>query len=172
MAAIDEYKKFLASKPEAQREFRTVEFFHPDFTSVLRFVQDFKDISLTLESDAPRSPSASVLFTAISMSLVEPAENLEGVQILTIGLGATNDELQDAIDQITVANRFEPIECIYRKYYSGDLSEPVLVLNLSVSSVNFEGYTKNNITAEDMDLANKSSGEFYTLSRFPTLEGI
>ena len=172
MAAIDEYKKFLASKPEAQREYRTVEFYHPDFASALRFVKDFKDRDLTLESTAPRNPGATVTFTAISMDVVEPAENQDGVQILSINVGATNDELQNQVDLITVANRFTPVECIYRKFYSGDLSEPVLVLNLSVSNIDFEGYTRNNITAEDMDLANKSSGELYTLSRFPLLDGI
>ena len=172
MTVQDEYNRFLASKPEAQREFRTLEFFHPDFSGVQRFLKDFKDKSFTLESTAPRNAGASVLFSAISMEIIEPTENEEGVQILTVSLGATNDELQDQIELITVANRFEPIECIYRKYYSGDLSEPVLTLNLSVSSVNFEGYARNNITAEDMDLENKSSGEFYTLSRFPTLRNV
>ena len=172
MASIDEYRKFLASKPEAQREFRTLEFFHPDFTGTIRFVKDFIDRSFTLESTAPRNPGTSVLFTGISMSVTEPSESQEGVQILAIGIGATNDEIENQIKLITPVNSFTPIECIYRKYYSGDLSEPVLILNLSVSSVDFDGYTKNNIVAEDMDLANKSSGEFYTILRFPTLAGI
>lgn len=172
MAAIDEYKKFLASKPEAQREYRTLEFFHVDDGIARRFVKDFNDISLTLESDAPRNPSTSVLFTAISMDVTEPSENQEGDQLLALSIGATNDEIQNVLDTITPENRFQPIECIYRKYYSGDLSEPVLVLRLSVSDVSFDGYTRNNITAEDIDLVNKSSGEIYTIERFPTLGGI
>lgn len=172
MTASDEYIKFLTVKPAAQREIRTLEFFHPDFSSVERFVRDFVDQTLTLESDAPRNAGQSVLFTAISMDVVEPAESQEGLQILRVGLGATNDELQNAIDQITESGAFTPIECIYRKFYSGDLSEPVLVLNLSVSSLNFKGYTENNIIAEDQDLASKSSGELYTLDRFPTLRNI
>ena len=172
MASVDEWKKFLASKPEAQREYRTVEFFHHDFTGVQRFVKDFNDISLTLESTAPRNASSSVLFTALAMEITEPSENQEAVQLLSISLGATGDELQDQLDRITPANKFAPVECIYRKYYSGDLSEPVLVLNLSISEVSFEGYSRNNITAEDQDFASKPSGEFYTLSRFPTLRNL
>lgn len=172
MAAIDDYIKFLTVKPAAQREIRTLEFFHPEFSSVQRFVRDFIDQTLTLESDAPRNAGQSVLFTAISMDVVEPAESQEGLQVLSVSLGATNDEIQDQVNQITPSGIFTPIECIYRKYYSGNLSEPVLVLNLSVSSLGFEGYTKNNIIAEDQDLASKSSGELYTLDRFPTLRNI
>lgn len=172
MASLDEWKKFLASKPETQREYRTVEFFHPDFTGVQRFVKDFQNISLTLESDAPRNPSTAVLFTALAMDLTEPSENQEAVQLLSVSLGATGGEMQDQLNLITVANKFTPVECIYRKYYSGDLSSPVLVLNLSISEVSFEGYSRNNITAEDQDFASKPSGEFYTLSRFPTLRNL
>jgi len=172
MTALDQWEIFIASKPEEQREFRTLEFFHPDFASIQRFVQDFVSAQLTLESTAPRNASTTVTFNPLSMVITEPTENQDGVQLLTVSLGATNDELQNQIDLITPANAFKPVECIYRKFYSGNTSEPVLVLNLSISTVDFEGYTKNNITAEDSDLANKSSGEFYTLSRFPTLSDI
>ena len=81
MASIDAYKKFVSSMPEAQREFRTIELFHPDF-GILRFVQDFKSVNLTLESTAPRNPLTSVAFTAISMSLTEPGENGQIEQVL------------------------------------------------------------------------------------------
>lgn len=172
MAAIDDYEKFLASKPPAEREFRTLEFFHVDFSSPLRFVQDFVGASFLLESAAPRDPLTIQAFDALSMQIREPAEGMEGTQILSCSIGATNDNLQNAIDLITPANALEPVECIYRKYYSGNLLGPVLVLNLSVTSVEFDGYTKNNIIAEDQDLASKSSGEIYTLSRFPTLRNL
>ena len=172
MASIDEWKKFLASKPEAQREYRTVEFFHPDFTGVQRFVKDFQNISLTLESDAPRNPSSSVVFTALAMEITEPSENQDAVQILSVSLGATGGELQGQLNLITPANKFTPVDVVYRKYYSGDLSTPVLILYLSISEVSFDGYSRNNITAEDQDFSSKPSGEFYTLSRFPTLRNI
>jgi len=172
MAALDDYIKFLAQKPAAEREYRTLEFYHSDFSTPLRFVADFEDIDLTLESTAPRNASTSQTFTALAMDIQEPSEGLEGTQILSCSIGATNDLLQDKMDLMTAGNAFEAIECIYRKYYSGDSSVPILVMYLSVTRVDFDGYTKNNIVAEDQDLASKSAGELYTLIRFPGLEGI
>ena len=172
MAAIDDYNKFLASKPAAEREYRTLEFYHSDFVTPLRFLADFGDGIFTLESTAPRNPSTVQLFTGLSMAINEPSENKDGLQALTASIGATGAELQDKLDLITPANAFEAVECIYRKYYSEDLTDPVLVLYLSITSVEFNGYTKNTIVAEDQDLASKSAGELYTLDRFPGLRNI
>lgn len=172
MASLDEYKKFVNSAPEAQREFRTIEIFHTDFSSTLRFVKDFKDINLTLESTAPRDPSASVLFTAISMEITEPQENGEVEQLLTVNLGAIGNEVSEQIDQITESGSLVPVEIIYRKYYSGDLTEPVLVLTLSVADISFKSYESVGFTAEDVNFAIKRAGELYTIERFSTLRQI
>ena len=172
MASIDEYKKFAASAPEAQREFRTIELFHPDFTGAQYFVKDFVNQTLTLEATAPRNAGLPVEFTAIAMEISEPGENGEIEQILSVELGAVGNQVQDLIDQITPANSLIPIDCIYRKYYSGDLTEPVLVLSLSVSDVSFDSYTSVGFTAEDTNFATKRAGELYTIERFPTLSGV
>jgi len=169
MASLEEFKKFAASAPEAQREFRTIEMFHPDFSSVLRFVKDFEDVNLTLESTAPRDPSTSVLFTALAMEINEPGENGQIEQVLGVGLGAVGNEVNDQIDLITENGSLIPIELIYRKYYSGDLTEPVLVLSLSVADVSFKSYEQVSFTGEDTDFAIKKAGELYTLERFPGL---
>ena len=169
MGAYDEYKKFVNSAPEAQREYRTIELYHPDFVSTLRFVKDFQDIDLTLESTAPRNPSTSVTFTAIGMKINEPGENGQIEQVLSVGLGAVGNEVNDQLDLITEAESLTPVELIYRKFYSGDLSEPVLVLSLSVATVNFKGYTDVSFTGEDVDFAIKRAGELYTIERFSTL---
>lgn len=169
MASLDEYKKFTASAPEAQREYRTIEMYHPDFSELLRFVKDFKDIDLTLESNAPRNPGASVTFTALSMNLNEPGENGKIEQSLTVELGAVGNEVNDQLSQITETGALQSVELIYRKYYSGDLSEPVLVLSLTVSDISFKGYEAVTFTGEDTNFAVKRAGELYTLERFPTL---
>lgn len=166
------YKKFLAAAPAAQREYRTIELYHQDMATPRRYLIDYVDNSFTLESDAPRNASQSVLFTAISMKIVEPNENKDGESVLTVNLGAVGNEVQGALDEITESGRLSPIECIYRKYYSGDLSSPVLVLNLSVSKFKFEAYKAVSFIAEDIDLSNKPSGEIYTLERFPMLKGV
>lgn len=168
MASLDEYKKFVSSMSEAQREFRTIEMYHPDF-GLLRFVQNFISVDLTLESTAPRNPSALVTFAAISMSLSEPEENGEVEQVLTVNLGAVGNEVNDKLQLITESGSLTPIELIYRKYYSGDLSEPVLVITMSVSDVSFKGYEAVSFTGEDTNFAIKRAGELYLLERFPTL---
>lgn len=173
MAEIDSeaYKRFLASAPVEQREYRTIELYHPAFASVLRFVQDTQDQTLTLESTAPRNPSAAVLFTAISMVIEEPQETAEADPVLTVNLGGVGAEVQDQVSLITGEDALTPIDCIYRKFYSGDLTAPVVVLSLAVSTLRFEGCTKVAFIAEDIDFANKISGELYTLERFPMLAG-
>lgn len=166
------YKRFLASAPTAQREYRTIELYHPSFDSVLRFVQDNESQTLALESTAPRNPSAEVSFVAISMGIEEPNETPDSDPVLIVNLGGAGGEVQAQANRISGTNALTPIECIYRKYYSGDIAAPVIVLSLSVSSINFEGYNKVAFAAEDIDFANKISGELYTIERFPMLSGI
>lgn len=170
MASLDEYKKFVNSAPEAQREYRTIELYHTDFSSTLRFVKDFQDINLTLEATAPRDPSTSVLFTALAMEVTEPGENGQVEQILSIGLGAVGSEVNDQLNQITESGSLTPVELIYRKFYSGDLTSPVVVLSLSVADVSFKGYDNVSFTGEDVDFAIKRAGELYTIERFPGLK--
>jgi len=172
MASIDEYKKFTASAPQAQREYRTIELFHPDFNDTLRFVQDFVNIDLTLESSAPREASSTVTFKAISLKINEPSENGQVDQILSVDMGAVGNEVNEQLDSITDANVLTQIELIYRKFYSGDLSEPVLVLYLSVSDVSFKDYNNVSFSGEDVDFAVKRSGELYTTERFQGLRKI
>ena len=169
MASEDEYKKFVNSMPEAQREYRTIELSHPDFSGVLRFVKDFINVDLTLESTAPRDASTPQTFTAISMDLNEPGENGQVEQVLTVTLGAVGNEVNTELANITESGALIPVELIYRKYYSGDLSTPVLVLSLSVAAVSFKGYDNVAFTGEDVDFAIKRAGELYTIERFPGL---
>ena len=166
------YRRFLASAPVAQREYRTIELYHPSFSSVLRFVQDTRSQTLTLESAAPRDADDPVLFSAISMVIEEPQETEEADPVLTVNLGGVGGEVQDQVDAITGEAALTPIECIYRKYYSGDIASPVIVLSLSISTIRFEGYARVAFTAEDIDFANKLSGEIYTIERFPMLAGV
>lgn len=161
------FSQFLASAPEAVREYRTLEIYHPDFSETLRFVKDFVDKSLTLEADAPRNPGQLVLFTALSMRITEPQESDTNDSLLTVKLGAVGNEVQDQISQVT--DTLEPIQVIYRKYYSGDESEPVLILNLAVSNVSFNSYESVSFTCEDVDFANKNSGILYTTETFVLL---
>lgn len=106
------------------------------------------------------------------MKVTEPAERDDADQVLTVSLGAVGNEVQDKISQITPLGSFTPISLIYRKFYSADISTPVLTLSLSVGTLNFNSYSGVSFTGEDTDFINKSAGEIYTLERFPTLRGV
>lgn len=167
------WKQYLVQVPTNVREFRTIEIFHPDFSSVLRFVQDYEDQTLLLESTAPRNPDENVVFTGFNIIIQEPGERPNSGPVLTVNLGAVGNEVQDQIDLITDAGLLIPIDVIYRRYYEGEATGlPVLVYELSASNLKFESYKGVAFTAEDIDFENKPAGEIYTLDRFVGLQGI
>jgi len=157
----EDYRKFLASAPTNQREYRTIELSHPDFSAPLYLVQD--QVNRVLGGQA---------YEALPMDITEPAEQEDADQVLTVALGAVSNEVQDIVSEITAAGYFTPVSVIYRKFYSADISTPVLTLSLSIGTLNFNSYSEVSFTAEDTDFINKSSGEIYTTQRFPTMTGI
>lgn len=170
MAAIDDYKIFAASAPESEREYRTIELYHPDFSSTLRFVADPSDRGLTLEADAPRDASTKVTFTAIYMKIIEPQESGQVEQTLSVSMGGVGGEINSILSEITESGRLTPIDLIYRKFYSGDGGlEPVIVVKLSVADVSMKGYEQVTFTGEDIDFATKRAGELYLIERFTGL---
>lgn len=169
MASIDDYRIFTNSYPEAEREFRTIEIYHPDFSSLIRLVADYQDQTFTLEAAAPRDPSSDQLFSRAGLKIAEPSESGSVEQTLTVSMGGVGNVINDQLSQVTPDGSLTPIELIYRKYYSGNLDEPVLVLTLSVADINFKSYEAVTITAEDVNFASKRAGELYTLERFEGL---
>jgi len=168
MTAQEQYKKFLASAPEAQIERRTIEIYHPEFSQLYRFVNDRVEQSFTLESNAPRNAGETVAFGASGMNIVEPNEK-DLDQQLTVTFGAFSAFVDDELSNLTATGLLIPVELIYRKYYSADTSEPVLVLTVSAASLQFENYNRFAFSGQDIDFTNKNAGEIYTLERFPTL---
>jgi len=166
------WKQYLIQAPTNEREFRTIELFHPDFSGVLRFISDYEDQTLKLESTAPRNPSESVLFTAISLVITEPGETPNSTPLLTVNMGAVGNEVQNEIDNITDDGFLIPINVIYRRFYEGETDGPVLVYSLSASNLKFESYKGVAFSAQDIDFANKPAGEIYTIERFVGLANL
>lgn len=164
------WKEYLNQAPTDKREFRTLEIFHPDFSELIRLVEDYEDQTLLLEAAAPRNPSLLVLFTGVNIKIREPGERPNVSAVLDVSMGAVGNVIQDQLDLITPAGRFTPVEVIYRRFYEGDTSGPVRVFYLSAGSLKFQGYTGVGFTAQDIDLANRPAGEIYTLERFPGLK--
>lgn len=170
MPSIDVYKRFLNGNPEAQREYRTVEAFHPQWDRSYRFVKNYTDREFTLESTAPRNAGEIVTFDGVTLNITEPAEREDSEQILSITFGNVDGLVYDMLDQISGAGYLSQVEIVYRKYYSGDTTEPASTpLYLYLSGVDFEGPTSVSMTAEDVDMTQKRAGIVYTTKAFPGL---
>jgi hypothetical protein len=171
MATLNSWKRFLVGAPEAQREYRTIEIFHPQLDQVYRFVSNYIDVDFTIESTGPRNASESVTFRGVTMQITEPAERQDSEQNLSISFGNVDGTIHDIVDQITGQGFFDQIEIVYRKYYSGDLTQPAISpLYLFASNIAFSGPTEVSFTAEDVDLSQKRSGLVYTIEDFPGLK--
>lgn len=169
---VADYKRFLASAVETEREIRTIEIYHPSFSQPSRFVQDWVSLSYTLEATAPRNASQLVPFLAIAMRIQEPSETTDAEQNLVINLGGVGSDVKSKIENAFSGTGYlTPVEVIYRKYYSGDTSQPAMPpVYLYANDIVFENNTSVAITASDDDLQNKRCGQLYTLERFPSLK--
>jgi len=169
MATLEAYERFIANEPEGEIEYRTVEAYSSAF-GVVRYVFDIVAHNFLLEAGAPRNASETVPFSPTTGRVIEPAEREDGEQQLSINLGGANGVLNDLISMVSGAAYFEPIEIIYRKYFSGDLSQPAITpLYLHATDINFEGVKSVSIIAEDSNLSAKRPGRYYLLSEFKGL---
>lgn len=170
MATIDEYRRFLSSEYESVIEYRTVELYAPAI-GVLRYVFDIEPKEFNLESGAPRDPGKSVWFKGVGGKLTEPESNDDGNQVLTIDFGGVDSELNSILSKIVGLNRIRPIELIYRKYCSLNLSQPAMTpFYFEVSGVNFKGVHQVTVVAEDAELSLKKPGRYYLLKHFEGLK--
>ena len=170
MPSTEDYKRFLNGNPEAQREYRTIEAWHPQWSEAYRFVRNYNDTEFVLEAGAPRNPQELVSFEGVTISITEPAEREDSEQILSINFGNVDGKVYEMLDQISGSGYLSQVEIIYRKYYSGDINQPASTpLYLYLSGVDFEGPTSVSMTAEDVDMSQKRAGIVYTTNIFPGL---
>jgi len=170
MATLEQWQRFVANVPEAQREYRTLEIWHPQLERVYRFVTNYFVLIATLEGDAPRDPGDDVVFTGSTLRIVEPAERQDVEQTLQVEFGNVDGTIHEITDQISGLGYFTGVEVVYRKYYSGDLSQPAVPpLYLYAAALAFSGPTSVSFTAEDVDLSQKRAGKLYTGELFAGL---
>ena len=157
MATLTAWKQFLASASESQREIRTIEIDHADLASPQYYAQNYDDFI-----------AEGITYKAAGLVITEAAERQDSEQNIMISMGAVDDELQGIIDQITEQGFMSELKVTYRKYYSGDLTQPAITPTILYgSSITFENSDRVSFMAEDSDLSNKRSGLLYTLKLFP-----
>jgi len=153
-------KEAYSAAPANVVIYHTLELYHSAFSSPIRVVRDYTDLTATLESTAPRNPSTSVTFVAFNFDFTKPEVSPAGVPQITITL--------DNVDRSIVANieaaiaTTEMVSVIYREFISSDLSAPQNnpPLTMTVMSISATVF-KVTAVCGFPDLVNK---------RFPTKE--
>jgi hypothetical protein len=153
-------KEAYASAPSNVVIHHTLELRHPAFTSPIRVVRDYEDLTATLEASAPANPGASVTFVRFAFDFTKPEISPNGVPQLTIEI--------DNVDRSIVANieaamtTADMVQATYREYLSSDLTAPQNdpPIHMTIMSISVDVF-KVHATAGFPDLINR---------RFPTTE--
>lgn len=158
-----------ASAPAAEVILHTLELRHPSFTTPLRVVNDHRDLTATLEADAPQDPGAAVLFVAFSFRFKLPDVQKSGMPEIEIEIDNVSRDVLDYIDQ--AANSADLIEVTYRPYLESDTSAPQMdpPITLVLHDVDADVFSIRG-RASFGDYGNRRfPGEWYDAQRFPGL---
>lgn len=115
-------KEAYASAPSNIIIHPTLELYHSAFTSPIRVVRDYNDLTATLEPTAPRDPGTTVTFVGFNFDFTKPEVGSNNVPQITITM--------DNVDRVILANieatmgTFEQIKVIYREYLNTDTTIP------------------------------------------------
>lgn len=115
-------KEAYAVAPKNVIVYHTLEIHHSTFSTPIRVVRDFADLTATLEASAPVDPGVSVTFVGFAFDLVKPEVSAQGLPQLTIELDNVDRQILAAIEQAMTTT--DKITVIYREYISSDLSGP------------------------------------------------
>lgn len=153
-------REAYASAPAGVVIYHTLELRHPAFSSPIRVVRDFADLTATLEATAPADPGATVSFVRFAFDFTKPEISATGVPQMTIEI--------DNVDRSIIANieaaltTTSLVQATYREYISTDLSAPQNnpPISMTIMSITADVFRVKAV-AGFPDLMNR---------RFPTLE--
>jgi hypothetical protein len=115
-------KEAYASAPAGVVIYHTLELRHPSFSSPIRVVRDFNNLTATLEATAPENASTAVLFTAFAFDFTKPEVSQVGVPQVTITMDNVDRAITANIEAALASTAL--VTCIYREFISTDLSVP------------------------------------------------
>ena len=157
--------QYFREKPANVVPYTTIEFYHPDF-GVLRYVfNQYSPLTATLESGAPRNASTAVVFEPIAGQAPDPEQGQYGASV-EVQLGIAGAELKEKMSAITDAGRRTPIEGIWRRFLSDDLTTPSAVFYMQVASVNLSG-RQGAILLQQRSPMQRSTWRVYKDDEFP-----
>lgn len=162
-------KEAYASAPNTSVAYHTLEIYHPSFTTPIRVVRDFVDLSARLESTAPRDASTYVTFVGYAFDIVLPEVSSTGVPSLQITIDNVARDIMANLELAVTTST--PITVIYRLFLSTDLTGPQNnpPMALTIISISADVF-KITATATFGDLVNKRFPSVtYNIETFPGL---
>lgn len=157
--------QYFREKPANVVPYTTLEFYHPDFGTLRYVFNQYSALTATLESGAPRDASAAVTFEPIGGHAADPEQGQFGASV-EVQLGLAGAELKEKMNAITDTGRLTPIEGIWRRYLSDDLSTPAAVFYMQVASVNMKG-RQGAIMLQQRSPMQRSTWRVYKDDEFP-----
>lgn len=162
-------KEAYASAPNTSVAYHTLEIYHPAFTTPIRVVRDFVDLSAKLEASAPRDASTYVTFVGYPFDIVPPEVSTSGVPSLQITIDNVSRDIMSGLEAAVTTST--PISVIYRMFLSTDLTAPQNdpPLRMTIISISADVF-KVTATATLGDLVNKKfPSQMYTIETYPGL---
>lgn len=153
-------KEAYASAPANVIIYHTLELRHPAFSTPIRVVRDYQDLTATLEAGAPVDPGATVTFIAFAFDFTKPEVSPTGVPQITITMDNVSREIVANIEAALTTT--DMVQVTYREFISTDLSAPQNnpPLSMTIMSITADVF-KVTAVAGFPDLMNR---------RFPTQE--
>lgn len=149
--------------------YHTLELRHPKFTSPIRVVRGYDDLTACLEDTAPVNAGQYVYFANMPFELTRPEQSSNGIPSITITLDNVSREIVANIELALTST--DLVVVTYREYLDSDLSgpqnDPPTHLDILTCSANTFQVTA---TAGFANLNNKKfPTEEYSTERFPGL---
>lgn len=164
---MTDYAEFFLNTTADIIMFETITLSHPDLSQTYRLVRNKMDgLTATLET----SSTVTFDYAPLSISRGEVMQNID--QSIDVTFGDLGEILPQELDLIAEENGFSTKPVLtYRVYRSDDLSVPLEVITLDVESISFD-VDGALISAKSKSLNINSTGEIYTIDRFPMLRGL
>lgn len=169
-ASLDQaIREAYAAAPNDVIDYHTLEFRHVSFTSPIRVVRDYTNLTATLEADAPLNGGESVTFIGFAFDFDLPELSVDAAPEIVITIDNVSLEIEDALNQAIQTT--DLVDVTYRPYLSTDLTAPAMnpPLTMTLRSVSASQFK---ITARAVlgDYANRRFPfQEYTAARFPGL---
>ncbi len=164
---MSDLAEFFLNSPSRVILFETVQISHPSFSKIYRIVRNARfGITATIEG------ASIVTFDYYPMKIETTGSNGTLDQSFRFTVGDLGSLIHDEIDRVAAAETFstKPV-VVYRAYRSDDLTLPIygpIMLEITNMPINHEGFT---FEAKPYQANANSTGEIYTLDRFPGLRG-